>query len=87
MNFDLTSTDWTQVTDLSNNKTYLLQSRSIAGNYCKEVPIFFIQNATIPTDNKTGVYISTIEFKNVNSLNVYIRGEKGLNIEILEVQQ
>ena len=86
MNFDLTSTNWTQVTGLTDNTVYLLQAKSMAGEYCEEEPVLFAQSATTPADNKSGIYAGSFKFKKVSGINIYVKGKKDFNIEIQEVQ-
>lgn len=86
MNFDLTTTNWTQVTGLTDDTVYLLQAKSMAGEYCEEIPVLFAQSATTPADNKSGIYTGAIKFKKVSGTNIYIKGKKDFNIQVEEVQ-
>jgi len=92
MNFDLTTTEWTQVTDLTDDTTYFLQAKTVVDtipcNFYEETPILFAQSVTTPTDAKTGVYASSFKFKKVSGINIYIKqvNPNTLNIEVQEVQ-
>ena len=91
MNFDLTSTDWTQVSDLTDNTTYILQAKKFFENLFMKsyttINILFTQAENIPEDNKTGILASDIKFKKVSGLNIYIKAlGTPTNIDIQEVQ-
>ena len=92
MNFDLTTTDWTQVTDLTDDTTYFLQAKTVVDtipcNFYEETPILFAQSATTPADAKTGIYTGAVKFKKVSGVNIYVKevNKNKTNIEIQEVQ-
>ena len=58
MNFDVNNTEWLEVEDLTDDKTYTLQAKAINDyvfykNYVA-TNILFAQSADTPEDNKIG---------------------------------
>ncbi len=88
MNFDLTTTEWTEIENLTNDKTYFLQAKSINEDF--ESPIYRKQKVLYsigdkPTDIKTGLLISEKVFKKTEGMNIYIKAlATPINIEIQE---
>lgn len=91
MNFDITTNEWQQVTELTDDTTYVLQTKTVSTGYgitaYGNTDILFVQNATEPTDNKTGFLGNEFKFKKVTGVNIYIKATSvPVNIEIQEVQ-
>lgn len=91
MNFDITSTDWQLISDLTDNTTYLLQAKTVVDNmFFKSwsgTNILFTKGTTLPTDNKTGLLDSCFKFTKIADENIYIKAlTTPTNIEIQEVQ-
>lgn len=91
MNFDITTTEWQQVENLVDNTTYVLQAKIFSDNFFSknynETNVLFVQNTTIPTNNKTGLLVDNVKFKKVSGTNIYIKAiGTPTNIDIQEVQ-
>lgn len=91
MNFDVTTTEWQEIENLTDDKTYILQSKSVIDtmfykNYSKS-DILFFQGASIPEDNKSGMLGFEFKFTKLSGNNVYIKAlNTPINIQIDEVQ-
>ena len=91
MNFDVTTQEWQEVTGLTDDTTYFLQSKTVSNGYgvtaYGDTNILFAQEATTPDDNKTGILTNAIKFKKVSGLNIYVKCITiPTNFEIQEVQ-
>lgn len=91
MNFDIISTDWQLVDDLTDSKTYLLQAKTVVDNMFfkswSSTNILFTKGSTLPTDNKTGLLDSCFKFTKIADENIYIKAiSTPTNIEIQEVE-
>lgn len=91
MNFDITSTDWQLVENLTDTKTYLLQAKTISDSFFYKsygnTNILFAKGSTLPTDNKTGLLDSCFKFTKIADENIYIKAiNTPTNIEIQEVE-
>ncbi len=90
MNFDLTTTDWIEIENLTNDKTYYLQSRIIINRdnklYFYPEDILYTQSATVPTVEYAGLLDNSFRFDKKSGKNVYVKAVKGLsNIHVEEV--
>ena len=91
MNFDVTSQEWQEVENLTDDKTYFLQAKTISNaifaTFYGNTNILFAQSATIPTDNKTGLLSNEFKFTKKSGINIYIKAlGTPINIEVQEVQ-
>lgn len=90
MNFDLTTTEWEEVENLTDDKIYILQAKSVnVLDYFVRydvVDVLFAQSATEPADNKTGFVGSEFKFKKVSGVKIYIKAiSTPVNIDVQEV--
>lgn len=91
MNFDITTTEWQQVENLTDDTTYVLQAKTISESFFyksySDINILFEQGTSLPTDAKTGIMASAIKFKKVSGINIYVKClGTPTNIDIQEVQ-
>lgn len=90
MNFDVTSLEWQEVEDLTDDKTYTLQAKCV-NDYVwykntSVTNILLTQSVDIPNDNKTGFLDSQFKFKKTSGVKVYIKAlGTPINVEIQEV--
>lgn len=80
----LTTTNWTEVENLTDDKDYYLQakkaviqspSQTKAEEYELQ-PILFYQAATAPTDNDEGAYTAEYQFTKQTGIKLFVRAVK-----------
>lgn len=90
MNFDVTTQDWQEVENLTDDTIYLMQAKTVSNGYgitaYGEANILFHQGTSVPTDNKIGQLATDVKFKKVEGVNIYIKAlNTPTNIDIQEV--
>lgn len=91
MNFDVTTQNWQEVENLTDDKTYFLQAKTISNAvftvFYGNTNILFVQAATKPEDNKTGLLGNEFKFTKVSGVKIYIKAlGTPINIDVQEVQ-
>lgn len=85
INFDLNTTDWTQIENLSIGKTYSLQTKKGEVNF-KTTNILFTQADKLPTKTNDGHLGSCFKFTK-DEKNIYIRTNiTPINVNIEKIE-
>lgn len=86
MNFNLTTTEWHKIENLTDDKTYTLQAKTGTTNY-DIVNILLTSSSAMPTIPNNGILADTFKFKKVSTKDIYIRTlATPVNIYIEEVE-
>lgn len=86
MNFDLTDTNWTEVTNLTNGNTYVLQAKNTSSSPYTLTEILVFMGTSAPSDVKVGQLATDVKFKKIMGVSIYVKAfTAGVNIEVQEV--